>query len=63
MADRFDVGSARNVVLGIVRVSRALFVSSRERLTVSEVRNYTWSSKFARTLQNATAACDAARIS
>ena len=31
MADRFDVGSARNVVLGIGKVSPALFVSSRER--------------------------------
>ena len=31
MADRFDVGSARNVVLGIGKVSRALFVSSPER--------------------------------
>ena len=34
MADRFDVGSARNVVLGIGKVSPALFVSSRERLAV-----------------------------
>jgi len=31
MADRFEVGSARNVVLGIGKVSPALFVSSRER--------------------------------
>ena len=34
MADRFDVGSARNVVLGIGKVSPALFVSSRERPAV-----------------------------
>ena len=34
MAGRFDVGSARNVVLGIGKVSPALFVSSRERPAV-----------------------------
>ena len=31
MVRRFDVGSARNVVLGIGKVSRALFGSSPER--------------------------------
>ena len=34
MADRFDVGSARNVVLGIGKVSPALFGSSPERPAV-----------------------------
>ena len=34
MVRRFDVGSARNVVLGIGKVSPALFVSSRERPAV-----------------------------
>ena len=34
MADRFDVGSARNVVLGIGKVNPALFVSSPESLAV-----------------------------
>ena len=34
MVRRFDVGSARNVVLGIGKVSPALFVSSRQRPAV-----------------------------
>ena len=34
MAGRFDVGSARNVVLGIGKVSPALFGSSPERPAV-----------------------------
>ena len=34
MAGRFDVGSARNVVLGIGKVRPALFGSSRERPAV-----------------------------
>jgi len=34
MADRFDVGTAQNVVLGIGNVSPALFVSSREKPAV-----------------------------
>ena len=34
MADRFDVGSARNVVLGIGKVSPVLFGSSPERPVV-----------------------------
>ena len=34
MVRRFDVRSARNVVLGIGKVSPALFVSSRERPAV-----------------------------
>jgi len=40
MADRFDVGSARNVVLGIGKVSRAPFGSSPERPAVGSMAGF-----------------------